>query len=54
LSASGQVILNQTINHGSVSENKTIDFGNGVAKGIYILKIINPDKSNTTINFENQ
>ncbi|HXB12614.1 MAG TPA: fibronectin type III domain-containing protein, partial [Bacteroidia bacterium] len=54
IDASGQVLLNETINHGTTSETKNIFLNNGTAKGVYILEVQSPDNSQTKIKFVNQ
>jgi hypothetical protein len=54
MSASGQVILTETIEHGASSETYPIPLNKQLADGIYILEVIHPDKTITKINFENQ
>jgi hypothetical protein len=53
ISGSGQILLTETISHGATSETKSITTGKSLASGIYILEIVNPDKTITKINFEN-
>jgi hypothetical protein len=54
ISTTGQILLTQTIDHGAASETKSINISKGLASGVYILEIIQPDKTITNINFENQ
>jgi hypothetical protein len=51
---SGQVVLTETISQGASSENHAILLNKDLAKGIYILEVMHPDKTVTKINFENQ
>lgn len=54
ISTTGQILLTETIDHGPASETKSININKGLAAGVYILEIIQPDKTITNINFENQ
>ncbi len=54
VSTSGQVLLNETIDHGVSSETHPILLNKQLADGMYILEVIHPDKTITKINFENQ
>jgi hypothetical protein len=48
MNLNGQVLVTKTINHAGGSATQTIQLNNSVAKGIFTLEIINPDKTKTS------
>jgi uncharacterized protein YpmS len=46
----GQTILKKTIQHLGGSSTETLSLANYLAKGLYKLEVIHPDKSKTVIN----
>ncbi|HTB99971.1 MAG TPA: T9SS type A sorting domain-containing protein [Ferruginibacter sp.] len=53
ISATGDVLLNETIYHVTNSTPIAIPFGQNVSKGVYILEIIDPTGNKTKVTFEN-
>jgi Secretion system C-terminal sorting domain len=54
IDALGQTILTEEIDHGTFSETKSILLNKDLANGMYMLEIMQPDKTITKINFEKQ
>jgi hypothetical protein len=50
----GQTVLHKDINYDGNGDVKTIYLNKYIAKGVYVLEILGPDKSISKINFENQ